>query len=85
MPEAPKYPKTRIGLFSIGLDAYWPQFSGLKEKLLGYNRQIAGRLGRDGVEVVNLELVDTPEKAMAAGHRFRETPVTAENIRKVLS
>jgi L-arabinose isomerase len=75
MPEAPQYPKTRIGLFSIGLDAYWPQFSGLKEKLLGYNRQIAGRLGRDGVEVVNLELVDTPEKAMAAGHRFRETDV----------
>ena len=65
----------RIGLFSIGLDAYWPQFPGLKEKLLAYNRQIAGRLGRNGVEVVNLELVDSPEKAVSAGHRFRETDV----------
>jgi L-arabinose isomerase len=63
----------RIGLFSIGLDAYWPQFPGLKEKLLAYNRQIAHRLGRNGVEVVNLELVDSPEKAVSAGHRFRET------------
>ncbi len=75
MPDVPQYSKVRIGLFSIGLDAYWPQFPELKEKLLGYNRQIARRLRRDGVEVVNLELVDTPEKAMSAGHRFRETDV----------
>jgi L-arabinose isomerase len=65
----------RIGLFSIGLDAYWPQFPGLNEKLLSYNQQIARRLGRDGIEVVNLELVDSPEKAVSAGHRFREADV----------
>jgi len=65
----------RIGLFSIGLDAYWPQFQGLQEKLLAYNQQIARRLGRGGVEVVNLELVDSPEKAVSAGHRFREADV----------
>ena len=23
----------RIGLFGIGLDAYWPQFAGLEERL----------------------------------------------------
>lgn len=23
----------RIGLFGIGLDTYWPQFTGLKERL----------------------------------------------------
>ena len=26
----------KIGLFGIGLDAYWPQFAGLKERLEGY-------------------------------------------------
>ena len=26
----------RIGLFGIGLDTYWPQFAGLKERLEGY-------------------------------------------------
>jgi len=68
-------PPLRIGLFSIGLDAYWPQFPGLKETLLTYNRQIAGRMARSGVDIVNLELVDSPEKAFSAGHRFREMDV----------
>ncbi len=30
-----KYP-LKVGLFGIGLDAYWPQFKGLKERLEGY-------------------------------------------------
>ena len=33
----------RVGLFGIGLDAYWPQFAGLKERLKGYLG--AGRSG----------------------------------------
>jgi L-arabinose isomerase len=65
----------RIGLFSIGLDAYWPQFPGLKDKLLAFNGQIAQRFAKKGIEVVNLELVDSPEKAVSAGHRFREMNV----------
>ena len=65
----------RIGLFGIGLEAYWPQFKGLKRRLEGYVRVVEGRLARPGVEVVNLGLVDTPEKAMEAGHRFRAADV----------
>lgn len=65
----------RVGLFSIGLEAYWPQFAGLRERLESYNRQIAARLGDGRAEVVNLGLIDTPEKAVEAGHRFRETDV----------
>ena len=65
----------RIGLFGIGLDAYWPQFKGLKRRLEGYVRVVEGRLARPGVEVVNLGLVDTPEKAQEAGHRFRAADV----------
>ncbi len=34
----------KIGLFGIGLDAYWPQFEGLKERLEGYIRIVEGRL-----------------------------------------
>ena len=65
----------RIGLFGIGLDAYWPQFKGLKRRREGYVRVVEGRLARPGVEVVNLGLVDTPEKAQEAGHRFRAADV----------
>ena len=34
----------RVGLCGIGLEAYWPQFDGLKERLEGYVRQVASRL-----------------------------------------
>ncbi len=65
----------RVGLFGIGLDTYWPQFAGLKERLEGYLEIVSGKLARPGVEIVNLGLIDTPEKAMEAGHRFRREDV----------
>ena len=66
---------TKIGLFGIGLDAYWPQFAGLKERLEGYLGVVETKLARPGVEIVNLGLIDTPEKAMEAGHQFRQADV----------
>jgi L-arabinose isomerase len=66
---------TRVGLFGIGLDAYWPQFAGLKQRLEGYVQTVQQRLERPGVEVVNLGLIDTPARAMDAGHRFRQADV----------
>ena len=68
-------PPLRVGLFGVGLDAYWPQFKGLKERLEGYLSVAEGRLKRDGVEVVNLGLIDTPPTALEAGHRFRQEDV----------
>ena len=67
--------KLRVGLFGIGLDAYWPQFEGLKERLEGYLSRVEEKLGRPGVEVVNLGLVDTVDRAFAAGHAFRRADV----------
>jgi len=65
----------KIGLFGIGLDTYWPQFAGLEERLKGYTNQVAQRLAGPNVEVVNLGLIDTPEKAAEAGHQFRRADV----------
>jgi len=65
----------RVGLFSIGLDAYWPQFDGLLDKLTGFNRRVAERLERDDVTVVNLGMIDNARKAAAAGHEFRRADV----------
>jgi L-arabinose isomerase len=67
--------KTRIGLFGIGLDAYWPQFAGLEQRLEGYLAVVQKKLERPDVEVVNLGLIDTPPKALEAGHRFRQEDV----------
>ena len=65
----------KIGLFGIGLDTYWPQFDGLEDRLTGYVGDVAARLARPDVEIVNLGLIDTPEKALEAGHQFRQADV----------
>ncbi|MEI8041504.1 MAG: arabinose isomerase [Verrucomicrobiota bacterium] len=67
--------KTKIGLFGVGLDTYWPQFRGLKRRLEGYLDEVHCRLTRPNVEVVNLGLIDSPPKAFAAGHQFRQADV----------
>jgi L-arabinose isomerase len=58
---------TRIGIFGIGLAAYWPQFEGLRERLEAYQRGIEDRLTGLGVEVISAGLVDTPQGARVAG------------------
>ncbi len=79
IPAVPSYRagmrNLKIGLFGIGLDAYWPQFAGLKQRLEGYVQEVHDRLVRPGVEVVNLGLIDNPPAALEAGHRFREADV----------
>jgi L-arabinose isomerase len=65
----------RIGLFGIGLDAYWPQFKGLKRRLQGYLQEVHRRLERPGIRIVDLGLVDNPRRALEAGHQFRQADV----------
>jgi L-arabinose isomerase len=60
----------KIGLFGIGLDTYWPQFKGLKERLVGYQASIHQRLQVPGVEVIDAGLVDSVEKARGAADLF---------------
>lgn len=60
----------KIGVFGIGLAAYWPQFEGLKARLEGYQREVEARLQSYGAEVVSAGLVDTAPAALAAGDRF---------------
>ncbi len=57
----------RVGIFGIGLAAYWPQFEGLRERLEGYQRGIEARLETIGAEVVSAGLVDTAQAARQAG------------------
>ena len=65
----------KIGLFGIGLDAYWPQFDGLKERLEGYLQSVEKNLSAIHPSIVNVGLVDTSEKAFAAGKMFRTQDV----------
>jgi L-arabinose isomerase len=57
----------RVGVFGIGLAAYWPQFDGLRERLEGYQRRIEAGLEEMGAEVVSAGLVDSAQAARQAG------------------
>ena len=65
----------KIGLFGIGLDAYWDQFDGLKERLEGYLGIVYQRLTAVHNNVINAGLVDNIEKAFETGRQFRREEV----------
>ena len=56
----------KAGIFSIGLDTYWPQFDGLLDNLNGYHDEIRNRIAGMGIELVDAGMVDCPEKASGA-------------------
>jgi len=51
----------KAGLFSIGLDTYWPQFDGLLDNLTGYHAEIRERIADMGIELVDAGMVDSVE------------------------
>ncbi len=64
-----------VGIYGIGLDTYWDQFEGLEERLKGYLDEIAKRMERDDINIVNAGLVDNPENARKQGRIFKEENV----------
>lgn len=65
----------RLGLCGIGLDAYWTQFTGLREKLEGYLAQVRKRLEGFGADIESFGLVDTPERGRETGHACRRADI----------
>ncbi len=68
-------PGLKIGLFGIGLDAYWEQFEGLKKRLEAHLDVVYEKLRTFHPQIVNLGLIDTAEKAFEAGREFRRNDV----------
>jgi L-arabinose isomerase len=68
-------PRARVGVFGIGLEAYWPQFEGLRERIEGYQQRVEQRVAGLGADIVSAGLVDTAQKARAAGDRFAAAQV----------
>jgi L-arabinose isomerase len=58
--------RAKIGVFAIGLAAYWPQFEGLRDQLENYGKHVESQLGQGG-DVVSAGMVDSVEKAREAG------------------
>lgn len=65
----------KIGFFSIGLDTYWPQFDGLLDNLTAYHDHIGHKLQSMGANLVDVGMIDTPEKAQDAAKLFKTEDV----------
>lgn len=70
-----KLSHTKIGLFGIGLETYWEQFEGLKDRLTGNLNVVANRIEKLGVSLINPGLIDSVDKAFEAGDVFKREDV----------
>ncbi len=59
----------RIGLFGIGLAAYWPQFPKLKAAIETHLAHVESQLAQ-WAEVTSAGIVDTPQGGVSAGEQF---------------
>ena len=61
---------TRIGFATLGLDTYWAQFTGLRERLLAQRDAIRSLWGK-GFDIVDAGMIDSAGKAREAAERLR--------------
>ena len=61
----------KIGLIAVGLNTYWHQFGGLRERLDGYRNAIKEKMEAYGGQIVTAGMVDDVDKAHAAAALFR--------------
>jgi L-arabinose isomerase len=62
--------KIKVGLFSIGLAAYWPQFPGLRDRLEKYSEFVGNKIEACGADVINIGIVDDQPSSLAASDTF---------------
>jgi L-arabinose isomerase len=55
--------KPRIGVFGVGYDKYWEQFSGLYEELMQKQETILQKVRANEATVIDFGMVDNPAKA----------------------
>jgi L-arabinose isomerase len=74
-PDRVSVTQAKIGIFGIGLQAYWAQFPGLKERLTGYQQEIEQNLRATGCNIVSAGLVDSQPAAQEARSLFSREDV----------
>jgi L-arabinose isomerase len=62
----------KVGIFGIGLDTYWSQFTGLLDHLNDYREIIRNKISSFNVEVIDAGMVDNPRKAGEAADLLKK-------------
>lgn len=68
-------PQINVAVCGIGLDAYWPQFKGLRDRLEGYVEHVMRQIEGTGAVVSNLGLIDSSLKAREAARTCRRSDI----------
>ena len=72
--DPPARARARVGVFGIGLAAYWPQFDGLRERVEGYQRRVEERVARARLRRWSRPAWSTRAQAGRAGGRPLRAP-----------
>lgn len=67
--------KPRVGIYTMGLETYWAQFAGLRERLLHYGNFIAQEVEKLEAEIFYYGLVDNEEAGRECGEYFNSKNV----------
>lgn len=67
--------KVKVGLLGVGLNTYWGQFEGLLSRLQNLQNEIGKRLTGLRAEVIDVGLIDSPEKASSAFQKLQSENV----------
>jgi len=65
----------RIGILSVGHHTYWAQFDGLLDEMKRKAAVLAGKVAANGVEVIDLGLVDSAETTWEAIPRIKAADI----------
>ena len=69
----------KVGLWGVGLNTYWGQFEELLPRLLDYQEKIKAGIEKMDVEVVNVGMVDSLQKANESA-ALKDSPPESELI-----
>lgn len=67
--------KTVVGFMAVGLEPYWGQFEGMREKCGRHHEAMRGRFAAELTQIEDVGIVDSEELARKAGESFRERKV----------
>ncbi len=75
MIERKKKRTARIGIFAVAHAAYWVQFEGLYENIMGYHAELCKKVAANDVEVIDFGMVDSSEQAYIVSDKIKEKHV----------
>ena len=65
----------KIGVFAVAHAAYWGQFEGLRDNIMGFHKTFCDMLGKNDVEVVDFGMIDSSEKSYSALEKIKASGV----------